>query len=219
MLLTVLSPQLASAQDCLGDCNGDGRVAVNELVIGVNVALQRAEISTCEAFDDGSGEVGIAVLIGAVLNALEGCGAATPTPAATATPTTAGATVFQGALPRTSGRFSFQGSIGIDGADTECDEQFAGSHACTIGELRAAESAGELDGATDTAGVAVTSFWAIDPTRPADEQCEVSVPWDYATAHTGQFADVVALDNGTGALGALQENAVCATQRWVGCCL
>jgi hypothetical protein len=40
-----------------------------------------------------------------------------------------------------------------------------------------------------------------------------------ATAHTGQFADSVTLNNGTGALGALATGTFCANQRWVGCCL
>jgi hypothetical protein len=127
--------------------------------------------------------------------------------------------IFQGALVRTNGRFSYQGTIGIDGADAECDTQFPGSHACTLAELQAAATAGELVGATDTGGMPVTSFWAIDPSRPEVDQCHVSVPWDYATAHTGQFADRVNLDNEAGALGALRENTLCATQDWVGCCL
>ena len=29
----------ASAQTCVGDCNGDGMVAINELITGVNIAL------------------------------------------------------------------------------------------------------------------------------------------------------------------------------------
>jgi hypothetical protein len=139
----------------------------------------------------------------------------TQSPTATATEA---AGVFQGALTQTTGRFTYQATVGIDGADAECDLHFAGSHACTVDELRDAETAGELTGATDTGGTPVTSFWAIDSDRPADDQCEVTVPWDYQTAHTGQFADLVSLDNATGDLGNLQEGVICATQHWVACC-
>jgi hypothetical protein len=38
------------------DCDGDGRVAVNELVLGVNIGLERVALSMCLAFDaDRSG--------------------------------------------------------------------------------------------------------------------------------------------------------------------
>jgi hypothetical protein len=213
-------PCVGSAQDCIGDCNADEQVAVNELVIGVNVALGQAELSACAAFE-GADEVSIDMLLQAVRNSIIGCGAPTPTltPEPTATVTAVPAGTFQGALTRTNGRFTYHGVIGIDGANAECDTQFPGSHACTIAELQAAESAGELAGATDTGGTLVMSFWAIDPSRPAVDQCTVTVAWDYATAHTGQFADLVDLDNGSGALSALREDTVCANQRWVGCCL
>jgi len=59
---------------CLGDCDGDGEVAVNELVLGVNIALGMEEVSACSGFDgDGSGEVTVDELVTAVNNALSGC--------------------------------------------------------------------------------------------------------------------------------------------------
>ena len=66
----------ASAQ-CVGDCNGDGMVAINELITGVNIALGSAPVSSCPAIDaNGNGEVAINELIAAVNNALGGCPAA-----------------------------------------------------------------------------------------------------------------------------------------------
>lgn len=60
---------------CVGDCNSDGMVLVNELIIGVNIALGLAPLSQCEAFDaNGDGNVGINELILGVNNALNGCG-------------------------------------------------------------------------------------------------------------------------------------------------
>jgi hypothetical protein len=58
----------------VGDCNGDGSVAVNELILGVNIALETAPLSECRAFDvDDNGEVSVAELVAAVNNALIGC--------------------------------------------------------------------------------------------------------------------------------------------------
>jgi hypothetical protein len=54
-----------------GDCDGDGRVAVNELVLGVRIALGNVPASACPAFDlDGDGSVAIGELIAAVNEAL-----------------------------------------------------------------------------------------------------------------------------------------------------
>lgn len=71
-----------SALACVGDCDGDGRVAINELVVGVNIALGSQLLSACEQFDcEGSGTVPINCLIQGVNGALTGCPA---TPTATA---------------------------------------------------------------------------------------------------------------------------------------
>lgn len=66
---------------CAGDCDGDGVVAVNELILGVRSALD-GEI-LCAACDRNSdGVVDISELVGAVNAALSGC-PLTPTPTAT----------------------------------------------------------------------------------------------------------------------------------------
>lgn len=146
----------------------------------------------------------------------------TPT-TTTSTSTTLPPVELQGALPVTSGRFNFAMTIGIPGANAACNTAFPGTHACTYAELQTAESAGDLDGLKDTTNATVTSFWAIDGTHANTLQCGASVPWDYQTAHTGQFGEKVNLNNGTGALGALMSGAgqgvFCAGTSWVGCCL
>jgi hypothetical protein len=77
-LLAVLLPIPALA--CPGDCDGDGIVAVNELVLAVAVALGSADVDRCSAADrDGDGEVAIEELIAAVNVALDGCMIPTPT--------------------------------------------------------------------------------------------------------------------------------------------
>jgi hypothetical protein len=72
-LVMVLAGPPASAQ-CVGDCNGDGSVEINELILGVNIALGSQPLSVCESFDcESSGQVPINCLIKGVNNALEGC--------------------------------------------------------------------------------------------------------------------------------------------------
>jgi hypothetical protein len=59
---------------CLGDCDGDGQVTVDELIRGVSIGLGTIDLVTCPAADrNGSGEVTIDELIAALNNALDGC--------------------------------------------------------------------------------------------------------------------------------------------------
>jgi hypothetical protein len=59
---------------CVGDCNGSDSVEINELIIGVNIALGNTPLSTCPSFDaNHSGMVEINELVTAVNNALNGC--------------------------------------------------------------------------------------------------------------------------------------------------
>ena len=64
---------------CGGDCNGDGSVAINELVIGVSIALGALEVDACPSFTGGDATVDITDLITAVNDALSGCAAAADT--------------------------------------------------------------------------------------------------------------------------------------------
>lgn len=59
---------------CVGDCDGDGAIAINELIAGVGIALGNGALSTCAAFDcQGNGSVPISCLIQGVNGALNGC--------------------------------------------------------------------------------------------------------------------------------------------------
>jgi hypothetical protein len=72
-LIGLAAAPMARAQ-CVGDCNNDGMVAINELVLGVNIALGLQSIDVCEAFDcQDTGTVPINCLIQGVNNALNGC--------------------------------------------------------------------------------------------------------------------------------------------------
>ena len=60
--------------DCVGDCNGNFRVTVDELVKGVGMTLGNQEVSACPLFDrNGDGRVTIDELVAAVTRALGNC--------------------------------------------------------------------------------------------------------------------------------------------------
>ena len=100
IMMVAAAHDSAIAQTCVGDCDGDGTVQVNELVLGVNIALDDQPLSQCPSLDNGEGRVTVDVLIVAVNNLLEGCGTnATPgTPTPTVTPE-AGTTTPTGTPP------------------------------------------------------------------------------------------------------------------------
>lgn len=71
--LLAIAPRSAPAT-CAGDCNANGAVSIDELVVMVNVALDRVAVSRCLAGDtSGDGAIAIDELVAAVDGALEGC--------------------------------------------------------------------------------------------------------------------------------------------------
>jgi len=136
--------------------------------------------------------------------------------------------VVKGSLTATPGRFNYNLTLGLPGANSACNTNFSGSHACTLPDLQSAP-ASDLACLKDTAGMPVTSFWAIASdaaTTPSLQQCEDDVPtgsgvnWEYGTAHTASRGQKVSLNNATGALGAVQSSVQCniSGNAWVGCC-
>ncbi len=64
---------------CWGDCSGDGAVTVDELILGVNMALDR-EVGACSRFDVNKDDtVSIDELVAAVTVSLFGCDPNLPT--------------------------------------------------------------------------------------------------------------------------------------------
>jgi hypothetical protein len=67
-------PAPVPAQVCVGDCNGDGQVTIDEIILGVNIALGASLIGNCLALDaDLNGEATVDEIVSAVSNALRGC--------------------------------------------------------------------------------------------------------------------------------------------------
>jgi len=61
-------------QPCAGDCNGDGEVTIDELIILVNIALGNIQSSVCDQGAPNGTQVDISVVVTAVNDALNGCG-------------------------------------------------------------------------------------------------------------------------------------------------
>ena len=60
---------------CAGDCDGDGRVEIDELILGVTIAVRNGSVAACPTLDtNGDGVVAINEVIAAVNKALNGCG-------------------------------------------------------------------------------------------------------------------------------------------------
>ena len=65
-------PRIVPAQ-CVGDCNRDGQVTVNELIQMVNIALGTVAVSVCTAGDpNGDGEITVNEIVAGVNFALAG---------------------------------------------------------------------------------------------------------------------------------------------------
>lgn len=64
----------APPDPCRGDCNGDGRVSVDELIAGVRISLGSSSVNECRAFDfDEDERVTVDELIRAVASAIGTC--------------------------------------------------------------------------------------------------------------------------------------------------
>ena len=73
-VLVTLSASGPTFGFCAGDCNHDGTVAINELIMGVNIAAGRMAVDQCSYLDlNDDGEISIDELIGAVTISLDGC--------------------------------------------------------------------------------------------------------------------------------------------------
>lgn len=73
LIVSMLHPATGSA-GCIGDCNSDAVVTVEEVLQGVNIALGSMPATGCPAVDaNNDGDVTINELLGAVHSALTGC--------------------------------------------------------------------------------------------------------------------------------------------------
>lgn len=79
----------AGQADCRGDCDANRQVTVSEVVMQVNMALERSDMADCTVADfDDDGRVSVAELVAAVNALLQGCAGQNPTPTPTTNPAT-----------------------------------------------------------------------------------------------------------------------------------
>ena len=68
------TPVTPTAAPCVGDCNGNGTVTVDEILTMVNIALGNARVDDCLAGDvNDDGQITVDEILTAVNNALNGC--------------------------------------------------------------------------------------------------------------------------------------------------
>jgi len=80
-----LTPAFAA---CGGDCSDDGEVTIDEVLLGIDIALTKFAADACGGMGSGdSGRTTVEDLVDAVHHATTGCEANMPTPTPTATPT------------------------------------------------------------------------------------------------------------------------------------
>lgn len=66
--------EVAAGGGCVGDCNGDSAVTVDEIITMVNIALGNQAVSNCLAGDgNNDGAITVDEIVTAVTNALNGC--------------------------------------------------------------------------------------------------------------------------------------------------
>ncbi len=86
----------SASSSCVGDCDDDGVVTVDEIVLLVNIVLDVAPISSCPTL---AGPPDVADIVLAINAALTGCAeTATPTPSATPTSTPIILNLLEGSL-------------------------------------------------------------------------------------------------------------------------
>lgn len=132
LLSAVVGAGRAVAVPCVGDCSDDGTITVDEILIGVNVALGLASMSTCPQFDiDASGTLTVDELVSSVDAALRGCDPVQPTP----TPSAAGPRITSLSIARADQ--SPVAPIGVDASGREIFRSLNGNGIWIIVEAAA----------------------------------------------------------------------------------
>ena len=127
---------------------------------------------------------------------------------------------YAGSLTPSNGRWNYVNLIGLPSGDAACDMFWPGSQVCSYRQLQLAESLGELAGAADSSGSAVTSWWVDDRSAAAGERCvhvqAETLPWTYPSMHLGVKGRYVDVMNGQ--LSSLFTGQSCAASHSVPCC-
>lgn len=133
--------------------------------------------------------------------------------------------IYRGSLKATPGRWTYQGMLGLNGANAECAMRWPGSQVCSYDKLMmaATRAVPETINAADYMGAAVASWWVDDPTSLGTQRCQSNqdaIPWSYGTADQGHVGKYVTLTPATGAISTLTTGTLpsCNGARHVACC-
>jgi cysteine-rich repeat protein len=137
-----LATDTTAAAQCVGDCDGDGTVAINELILGVSIALGTQPGSACAAFQNDSGMVDISQLVKGVNNALGSC-PASGTPTATPSGGTPGPTNTPSVGPSVCGNGIIEPGETCDDGNTEDGDNCPAT--CIIHECQSTSSTLDVD--------------------------------------------------------------------------
>jgi Zn-dependent metalloprotease len=205
----------AAAAPCTGDCNGMGSVDINELVLGVDIALGTQPIAVCAAFDcEHDGTVAISCLVQGVNNALGACPAG-PNPTATPDPATPTATATA-ALPTGIGHGFFYGPVTLV-------TDVAGDTYVLSDPSRGSQNTSDMNGGSDGDGTMFAdadNVWgdgtaASRQSVAVDAQYGMAMTWDYYRVAHGR--DGIAND-GIGALNRVHYESEYNNAFWSDAC-
>jgi hypothetical protein len=119
--MSLTSPALRAEAQCIGDCNTDGKVAISELVLAVDIAGGSRTVADCQAIDaNGNHHADIDELVDAVVSSISVCGTVA-TPTFTFTPPPAAGTATPTPSPTGPVGTPVCGN-GVKEADEECDD-------------------------------------------------------------------------------------------------
>ena len=184
LLFVLLAGAPAAAQPCPGDCNGDGMVRVDEMIVGVRIALGDAELADCPAFDfNGDGSLGIDELVRAVTSLLNGCPAVssptptdTPSPSPTATdtgtPTPTSTPTDTPTIPPVAGNW-LEEPLSV--TDSTCATQLTDAFAAELASRGPCSQAVEMTGETSVR-VTDCSEQVVDGTLDRDGTMHLTFP-------------------------------------------
>lgn len=127
----------ALAQQCVGDCNANGRVEVNEVVAGVVLALSGSVGDECPTIDvNGDDTVTVDEVVAATNSALDGCGSFLAVDALPGWP--AGAQAYS-LSPDGSTLVGPDGQLGVRWADGQSTEFLAPSESVLVSPVAASQ--------------------------------------------------------------------------------
>jgi hypothetical protein len=226
VMLSCSAARPAAAQPCVGDCNGDGAVAINELVLAVAIAVGAAPLAQCPSI--GPAPVGIDRVIASVNGALCAC-APCPTPPPTRTPTATPAVTATAVPSATPEPPTFESAWREDSARlgrSTCTRQIndgvrraIGAVSCRLDVARRQDRVAitDCDGFTLAGGIDDAGLVRVATTlSERSGSCTVTLVIDLAVSlarspATATYAIAVQF---TGDCGGVADCGLAATTRW-----